>query len=77
MLVNHITKDVGRRSDFTRFLTLFLYGGVYSDIDCFPILGLEKWPHYPFENTGIIFSMENYFAEQYFIITQPRHPLVG
>jgi mannosyltransferase OCH1-like enzyme len=77
MLLKHLTTNIGRLSDFIRFLMLFLYGGAYSDMDCFPILGLEKWPHYPFENTGIIFSMEGTFAEQYFIITQPRHPLVG
>jgi mannosyltransferase OCH1-like enzyme len=77
MLLNELTKNDGRLSDFIRFLTLFLYGGVYCDMDCYSVLGMEKWPRYPFENSGIIFSTEAYFTEQYFIITQPGHPLVG
>jgi hypothetical protein len=77
MLLNQLTRNRGRLSDFFRFIVLYLFGGAYSDMDCYPYKGLREWDHYPFENTGILFSMEGIFAEQYMMFTQPMHPILG
>ncbi len=63
MLLNHLPTNNGRMSDFFRFLTLYLYGGVYSDIDNYPYKELSEWDHYPFNDIGIMFSGEGFFME--------------
>jgi mannosyltransferase OCH1-like enzyme len=37
------------RADFWRYAILYIYGGIYLDIDTQPLLSIEKWEYYPFE----------------------------
>jgi mannosyltransferase OCH1-like enzyme len=37
------------RADFWRYAILYIYGGIYMDIDTSPLLTVDKWKNYPFE----------------------------
>ncbi|KAK4455089.1 nucleotide-diphospho-sugar transferase [Podospora aff. communis PSN243] len=39
----HALNNFGSRSDFLRYLILYVYGGIYSDIDTKPIVPLNAW----------------------------------
>lgn len=77
-LLNETLKCVtngSTRSDLWRYLILYLYGGIYSDIDNSPSWKLD-------ENT--ISSQDDFFTvleslgivTQYFIASSPGHPLM-
>jgi hypothetical protein len=66
------------KSDYWRILNLYLHGGIYSDLDNSPKIPIREWNHYPFDEIGMYFGMESLlFAEQYFLIAAPRHPLLA
>jgi len=63
------------KADMWRYCVLFVYGGVYSDIDSLSIRPIEEWGIN--SNNRILIGLENdtHFC-QWTIVSEPRHPIL-
>lgn len=63
-----------QRSDFGRYLLLYLYGGIYIDVDIIP--GNKSFDSIFVNNKSIITGSGGHSGvSQSFIISKPKHPL--
>ena len=61
------------KSDLWRYLVLWIYGGIYADLDTVP----AQWEPYMLDGEDAFFVVEQYhMLSQYFIAVSPRHPLM-
>jgi mannosyltransferase OCH1-like enzyme len=63
------------RADLWRYLILWLYGGIYVDIDSKPGRAFSKEVLFP-RDADAVFVVEQYgLLSQYFMASRPRHPI--
>lgn len=68
----HCTRGA-MRADLWRYIILWEYGGIYSDVDTFPTSNFT----FPSNNASAFFVLESDgLLSQYFIAIAPRHPLM-
>lgn len=46
------------RADLWRLGILYIYGGIYSDVDVIPHKHISKWDYYPFNDYRVIIGIE-------------------
>ena len=66
------------RADFWRYAVLYQFGGVYLDIDTSPLLSINAWKYYPFDENQVVIGIENDLNFcNWAIISAPKHPLLA
>lgn len=63
------------RADMWRYCVLYIYGGVYSDVDSVALTPLDQWGIRPQDKLIIGLENETHFC-QWTIVAVPRHPLL-
>jgi len=64
------------RAEIWKYIILYLNGGIFAEIDVFPLKSLQNWDHYPFETYQVIIGVfdNEYFSNKIFM-SAPHHPL--
>lgn len=61
------------KADVWRYLVLWVYGGIYVDLDAIP----AQWEPYMLEGEDALFVVEQYhLLSQYYMAVTPHHPLM-
>ena len=64
------------RAEIWKYIILYLNGGIFAEIDVFPLKPLQTWDLYPFETYQVIIGAfdNEYFSNKIFM-SAPHHPL--
>ena len=74
LILRHCSISVAAKADLWRALVLWVYGGIYTDIDNAPGPLFNKTSIHPTDQAWFVVE-EGGFLSQYFMASAPKHPL--